>query len=168
MMVKKNIALIPTLGVYHQILNPDTGRSAASIKLHVKIMEPLKESYKIAIGEGVKIGMGLDSNGRLCEEMELIKSLGGIDINETIRICTSGNAEILGVDDRLGSIEEGKIADMVILDADPLEDLNNIEKIAYVVKEGCSYRPDEIRLRTEAESEDYNSIMPELTNTQIY
>lgn len=168
MMKKRNTALIPTLSVYNQILNPAHGRRKESIKLHANVIEPHKKSFKIALEEGVKIGMGIDAIGDLKEELCLWRDVGGMDANEIIRICTRGNAEILGVEDKLGTIEQGKIADLVILDENPLEDIENIDKISRIIKEGRPFKPEEITLWTEYESEEYNSLIPELITAHIY
>jgi imidazolonepropionase-like amidohydrolase len=51
-------------------------------------------------------------------------------------------AEALGKDDRLGTLEPGKLADMVVLDADPLEDIQNLHQIHLVVQGGKTYQRD--------------------------
>jgi imidazolonepropionase-like amidohydrolase len=48
---------------------------------------------------------------------------------------------VLGVDDELGTIEAGKLADLVLLDADPLEDITNTRRIASVIARGRVYEP---------------------------
>ncbi len=61
---------------------------------------------------------------------------------EALQAATRNPAEFLGKLGELGTIEEGKIADLVVLDADPLEDIRNTEKIAGVVIGGI-YLPKE-------------------------
>ena len=60
----------------------------------------------------------------------------GIPASEIIRIATLNGAKFLGKDRDMGSIEEGKIADMVLLSADPTVDINNAKKILEVFKGG--------------------------------
>jgi imidazolonepropionase-like amidohydrolase len=69
------------------------------------------------------------------QELALIVGLG-IPSLEAIRIATLNAAIYLHAADRLGSIEEGKIADLVLLDADPLADIRNSERIAAVILGG--------------------------------
>jgi len=69
---------------------------------------------------------------------------GGMTPLEAIRVATRYPAETLGLDRDLGSIEAGKLADFVVLDANPLEKIENSEKISQVVKNGRAYRPDDL------------------------
>jgi imidazolonepropionase-like amidohydrolase len=55
---------------------------------------------------------------------------------ESLQTATLNPAKFLGMQDRLGSIEKGKLADLVLLDANPLEDIRNTQKIAGVVVNG--------------------------------
>jgi len=68
-------------------------------------------------------------------ELELIVA-SGISPLEAIRIGTLNGARFLGRDRDMGSIEIGKIADMVLLDADPSMDINNAKAISLVFKSG--------------------------------
>lgn len=61
---------------------------------------------------------------------------GGIGALDAIRIATLNAAVFLGKDDELGSIEAGKIADLVLLHADPLQNISHTEDIALVIKGG--------------------------------
>ena len=60
----------------------------------------------------------------------------GLSPGEAIRAATGSAARILGADNVLGSIEKGKWADLVILDADPIADIRNTRRIAAVVQGG--------------------------------
>ena len=73
---------------------------------------------------------------------------GGMTPLEAIRVATRYPAETLGLDRDLGSIENGKLADFVVLDANPLEKIENSETVSLVVKNGRAYRPDDLQLST--------------------
>jgi imidazolonepropionase-like amidohydrolase len=55
---------------------------------------------------------------------------------EALQTATLNPAKFLGMDDRLGTIEKGKLADLVLLDANPLDDIRNTQKIAAVIANG--------------------------------
>ena len=69
---------------------------------------------------------------------------GGMTPLEAIRVATRYPAETLGLDKDLGSLESGKLADFVVLDANPLERIENSETVSLVVKNGRAYRPDDL------------------------
>jgi imidazolonepropionase-like amidohydrolase len=71
----------------------------------------------------------------LHRELELLAG-AGIPPLEIIRIATLNGAIFLGKERELGSIEEGKIADLVLLGADPVQDINNARQIVEVIKGG--------------------------------
>jgi hypothetical protein len=66
-------------------------------------------------------------------------SMGGLSSLETLRTGTLNGAIKLGLERDIGSIETGKLADFIVLDANPLEDIYNLEKQRYVVKNGFVY-----------------------------
>ena len=70
---------------------------------------------------------------------------GGMTPIEAIRVATRYPAEALGSDRNLGSLESGKLADFVVLDANPLETIENSETVSLVVKNGRAYRPDDLK-----------------------
>lgn len=72
------------------------------------------------------------------EEMRLMVELG-LPAIDALRAGTINGARALGIDREAGSIEAGKLADIVIIDADPLADINNTRKIARVIKSGAVY-----------------------------
>jgi len=77
---------------------------------------------------------------------------GGMTPLQALRVGTLYPAETLGLDQDLGSIEAGKLADFVVLDKNPLEDIGNSTSVALVVKNGVAYTPDELaRNRTPGE-----------------
>jgi imidazolonepropionase-like amidohydrolase len=71
----------------------------------------------------------------LHEELQRFVAAGFTPM-EALQTATLNPAEFLGMDDRLGTIEKGKLADMVLLDANPLDDIRNTQKIAGVIVNG--------------------------------
>ncbi len=65
---------------------------------------------------------------------------------EALRVATLNPAQTLGLDRDLGSLEAGKLADFVVLDANPLQKIENSEQVSLVVKNGVAYRPEELAL----------------------
>ena len=73
-------------------------------------------------------------------ELELLVG-GGISPADAIVIATRNAARFLAISDETGTIEVGKSADLVLLDADPLTDINNAKRIAMVVSNGSVRTP---------------------------
>ena len=64
---------------------------------------------------------------------------GGLTPHETLRVATLYGAEALGLQKDLGSLEAGKLADLIVLDKNPLVDIHNTTSIRYVMKNGALY-----------------------------
>ncbi len=112
-----------------------------------KTMELMKEAtYKFHEAGGLLIN-GTDSPGAalpgwsLHQEMELFVE-AGLTPMEALLATTLNNAKVLGKEDELGTIEAGKYADLIILDADPLLDISNTQEIHLVIKGGLVLYPD--------------------------
>ncbi len=71
-----------------------------------------------------------------------------------LRITTQEGAAAVGADDELGTLEPGKLADLVLLDANPLEDIKNTETIWRVIKGGWLFDPEELRPPVSASSDE--------------
>ena len=108
---------------------------------------------------GVKIIAGTDGPGignqlpgfGLHRELELLVE-SGLSPLQALRAASSTAAEALGKDDRLGTVEPGKFADMVVLDADPLLEIQNLKKIHLVVQDGKIYAPDALLRQARSEA----------------
>ena len=64
----------------------------------------------------------------------------GMDEMEAIKSATIETAKLLRIDDILGSLEVGKIADIVAVDGNPLVDITVMEKVVFVMKDGVVYK----------------------------
>jgi Tol biopolymer transport system component len=113
-------------------------------------MPPEAQSYQLFAADALKIQragglIGIGSHGEIQGlgyhwEMEAYAS-GGATPMEVLRSATIGSAEVIGHPDDVGSLEPGKFADLLILDADPLADIRNTQKIGAVMKNGRLYDP---------------------------
>ncbi len=94
---------------------------------------------------GVPLVAGTDNIAgfTLHRELELFAQAGIPNI-EVIKIATINSAKLVGVAYELGSISEGKFADVVLVDGDPLSNMSDIRKISLVVKGQHFYKPDEL------------------------
>jgi imidazolonepropionase-like amidohydrolase len=101
--------------------------------------------FQKALAKGVKVGFGTDSavspHGLNATEFGLMVQLGMKPI-DALKTATSTNAELLGLANRLGTLEPGKIADVIAVPGDPTSDIRQTEKVLFVMKEGRVYRND--------------------------
>ncbi len=104
----------------------------------MQIMSPIaQENLRQIYAAGGVLALGTDQTigPATHREMELLQA-AGIPTLEVIRIATLNSAEFLGRARELGSVEEGKIADLVLLTADPSADVDNAKQIDTVIKAG--------------------------------
>jgi len=106
-------------------------------------LEFANEITNLAYRSGVLIAAGSDQmieKGKalpvIHDELGLLVKNAGLSPAAALRSATSINARALGIDDETGYIQEGKRADMIILDGNPLEDIDNTRSIRLVVKRG--------------------------------
>ncbi len=67
---------------------------------------------------------------------------GGLSEHDALRVATMFGAEAVGLDQDVGSIAVGKLADLLVLDANPLDDIRNTNTIRFVMKNGRLYEGD--------------------------
>lgn len=143
---KYNTWYVPTL---------TAGRSAADsakrpgyypemvAKKAIEIGPQLKNTFTKAYKAGVKIAFGTDA-GVFKHGLNWLEFTYMIDAGmpamEAIKTATSYAADLLGMKDQLGSIETGKLADIVATDGDPLKDAQVFGKVIFVMKDGIIYK----------------------------
>lgn len=151
LMVEKRTIFVPTLSVSHlspsqvsnewekmfmemwtrQIPPEFFARADAASKEH-------KKWFQAALKAGVRVAVGSDmgplKDGALLEMGLWVRD--GATPMQAIKAATSGAAEVCGTADELGTIEKGKIADLIVVRNNPLEDINNLRKLQMVFKDG--------------------------------
>ena len=92
---------------------------------------------------GVRIGFGTDAgvypHGMKATEFELMVEHGMKPL-AALRAATSADAELLGLADRMGALEQGKFADIIAVPGDPAQDIRVTSNVKFVMKEGKIYR----------------------------
>jgi hypothetical protein len=92
--------------------------------------------------EGITIVAGTDCLAGFCYHRELeLYSRAGIPNAEVLRIATWNGASVTGRNEQLGSIAIGKLADLVLIDGDPIADIRAIRRVGLVMKGGVTYDP---------------------------
>ena len=136
----KGIYLIPTL--YHYQL--DREHDARKYGGH-SVAEVSEPSFRRALAAGVKIafgtGVGPFPHGTQTKEFEYMVKFG-MTPAQAIRAATIVDAQMMGWDAKLGSIEVGKFADIVAVCGDPLADITELERVKFVMKGGQIVRND--------------------------
>ncbi len=108
-------------------------------KLKETLVKDFQEMHKagVRLMPGTDVGVLLIYPGySLHEELQMLVKYVGLTPMEAVISATRYPAEFFGMQDSLGTIEEGKIADLVLLEADPLKDISNTQKITAVVISG--------------------------------
>ncbi len=172
-MARKGVALDPTLGIHENLLlnrdgsiapgatdyfanlpigvqrdlkqawsNPDTyGGDANARAAFAKLTDVLRRAH----AKGILIVPGTDTGGSFTyhRELELYTKVGMTPAQVLAR-ATYDMAKYLGQEQRLGSIERGKLADFFLVPGDPTRDIKTIKTVSLVAKDGVFYMPGEI------------------------
>jgi len=114
-----------------------------------KLVENMASLPKRVVENGGVIIMGTDTpiNPRglsLISEMQALVDYGGMTPLDVMRATTSIAAEAMGYGAEIGSIKEGMIADLILLDENPLEDIRAVRKLRWVIKGGELYSVEEL------------------------
>jgi imidazolonepropionase-like amidohydrolase len=99
-----------------------------------------RENLRKAFAAGVKVALGTDAgvfpHGTNAHEFELMVALG-MKPMDAILAGTRNAAELLGLEKEIGTIEPGKVADLVAVDGNPLDDIGAMTKAAFVMHRGA-------------------------------
>ena len=140
MMRDKGVYLVPTL-LAGDWIGRKIDKFPPSIAAKARAaLGARSEMFRNALKAGVKIAFGTDSavspHGMNAQEFGLMTGLG-MSPAAALRSATSSSAVLLGVDDRVGTIAVGKVADIIAVPGNPLDDIHQTEHVFFVMKEGA-------------------------------
>ncbi len=147
MMKARGTYLVPTLMAVEGLkerLSDGYVPPAIQVKARTA-MAALDGTVRKAIAKGVRIAVGTDAavypHGRNAGEFVRLVALG-MTPAQALRAGTSVDAELLGVLDRTGTLEPGKLADIIAVPGNPLENIAQVEKVRFVMKDGVVWRKE--------------------------
>jgi imidazolonepropionase-like amidohydrolase len=146
MMAQRGTYLVPTLMAGEAVerfaktgvlkgLRAEKGLAAAAA---------MRKGIRVAVANRVKIALGTDAgvipHGTNAREFGLMVEWGGMTPMASLTAGTMGGARVLGWDSKVGSITAGKLADIVAVPGDPLQDIHVTERVSFVMKSGVIYK----------------------------
>jgi len=156
LMEEKQIILVPTLWVKHDLAKRledwkatpekftwgDEKNLYESATWFKRCVDQLPTTIELVRSKGIRIAAGTDFVmadrpwALLPEEMAYLTKLG-LSNAEAIESATRVGAEVLGKADEFGTVEAGKLADLILVDRDPLVDITAMTEVSWVMKEGA-------------------------------
>lgn len=143
-MRQRNTTLVPTLAYFYRIatLGEGFGSPAYAVRKAREVVEAHMKSFALAMRMGLTIGMGTDfegsplfPHGENATEFELMVQ-GGMAERDVIVAATATNAAILGIEQKLGTLEPGKLADLIAVPGDPLRQISRLRQVEFVMQGG--------------------------------
>ena len=142
-MAAKKVFLVPTDASWEMWVEVNGANSPYAAQTQ-SVFERAQKRLRRAIELGVPVAAGSDNYYQfkwtrgVASVMRIVRSSrdAGVSPIEIIRSATIRAAELLGWQDRLGSIKEGKFADLIAVEGNPLQDITVLERVSFVVKGG--------------------------------
>lgn len=139
--IKQGVYWCPTMLVSDYVAGP---RTAAGNSFWTQMLDYLHTAFKKGVQAGVKIALGSDAGGypwtmNPVGEIVLMTKYG-MTPGQALRASTLVPAELLGWQEKVGSLEVGKFADLVAVEGNPLQDISLLQQIGFVMKEGKVYK----------------------------
>ena len=139
MMKRKGIFLTPTLMASEWIIGKIDNYPPALQAKAKAVTAARSDMFRNAVKMGVRISFGTDAavfpRGQNAKEFKLMVNLGMSPI-DALKSATANDAELLGIARKVGTLEKGKLADVIAVPGDPTADITATERVSFVMKEG--------------------------------
>jgi imidazolonepropionase-like amidohydrolase len=140
-MQSQGIWYVPTIFVGEYVAQ---GRAATGAPVWLKMLQIHEDTFRRAMKAGVKIAFGTDAGGfdwKVNPAKEFVYMVKwGMTPAQAIRAATASAAALLDMQDSVGTIDSGKLADIVAVPGDPLKDITVLEQVNFVMKGGVVYK----------------------------
>lgn len=131
--------LVPTMSVLGKIEKEVPTADPKVLPLMRSFLDHMPGNVAAAYKSGVKIAFGTDAgiteHGHNADEFLWYRKIG-MSPADTLRTATVNAAELLGMQDRIGTIAVGKYADIIAVDGDPMDDVTALQRVKFVMKAG--------------------------------
>jgi imidazolonepropionase-like amidohydrolase len=139
MMKRKGAFLTPTLMATEWIMSKIDNYPPALQAKAKAAAAARSDMFRNAVKIGVKISFGTDAavfpHGQNAKEFKVMVDLGMTPI-DALKCATANDAELLGIGQKVGTLEKGKLADVIAMPGDPTSDVTATERVLFVMKEG--------------------------------
>lgn len=145
LMARHGTYLVPTLSALERVEQAAKSGVLTGLRKEKALAAAAagRNALKLALAHKVPVAMGTDAgvgpHGANMHELELMVMWGGMKPLEAITAATMGSARLLGWDARLGSLAAGKLADVIAVPGDPLQDVSRLNRVSFVMKNGVVY-----------------------------
>ena len=141
--------LVPTLETFQRgaVVAASLGADAASVTKMKAILPMQRSGFERALKHNVRIAYGVDDDADYVSNEFGALVRGGMSPLDAIRAATVNAAELLGWTKDAGTVEAGKLADLVAVDGDPLADIDALERVVVLMEGGEVVRNDTARPR---------------------
>lgn len=140
---ERNVVIDPTLCIFKSQWTRDGGIPVRAGYDRDRYREGYRRMEQLVVAmhrAGVRLVAGTDNACSVQDELAVYAE-AGIPVPDLLRIATLGAAEVTGQSRRLGTITAGKLADFILLDADPTADIGNLRRVHLIVKDGIPITP---------------------------
>ena len=142
LMKENNTWLTLTLNAYfndQRLINRGTPELTRGF---VKYRDYIHDAYTKALKAGIRYALGTDGqHGEMAYELEKLVEFGVSPV-DALKAATASASELCAVEDKVGTLESDKFADMVVIDGDPTLDISHIRKVKAVYKGGVKLNPN--------------------------
>lgn len=143
LMAKSKVAAVPTLQVYQNVIDRSGGFYGSTSRRFKMTSQGNFDTFKKMKAAGIVMGVGTDTIGdanRMTPNIYITELKwfvkGGYSTVDALKAATIVNARLLDMDDQLGSLEPGKLADILVVKGNPDENLDDLNKVDLVIRDG--------------------------------